>query len=132
RRYVLGLGEVRPARSRAAAGLHVRVVPALRRHVGDGVRTSEPAQRALDALVEVHYRPHGARRPLLEGRVARRAEAALLPGDGVGDRVTDRNGGDGDALAHLGPLGHVELVGLLWIALTRLHRVGLTPLLRAL
>src|SRR5438270_504377 len=61
----LGLGADRLAHPAAAAGLHVRVVQAVGRHVEDGVRTGQPAQRALDALVEVHHGPHGAGRPLL-------------------------------------------------------------------
>src|SRR5712664_4135997 len=121
----LGLGADGLAYAAAAAGLHVRVVEALGRHVEDGVRTRQPAERALDALVEVHHRPHGARRPLLERRVALGTVAALLPGDRVGHLVAHRDAGDGDAFPHLGPLGHRELVRLLRIALRRLHRVRL-------
>src|SRR4029453_17372432 len=43
----------------SAARLHVRVVQALRRHVEAAVRALNPAERALDAGVEVHHRPHG-------------------------------------------------------------------------
>src|SRR5262249_61812381 len=62
----------RLAHAAAAARLHVGVVQAVGRHVEAGVRALDPAERALHALVEVDYRPHGARRVLLEVRIALR------------------------------------------------------------
>src|SRR6267154_5949028 len=82
-RDAVGLRADRLAHAAAAAGLEVRVVEALGSDVEAAVRTGEPAERALDALVEVDHGPHGPGRVLLEGRVARWLVAAFDPGDGV-------------------------------------------------
>src|SRR5437016_4519804 len=101
----------------AAASLEVCVIEPLGGDVEDAVRTLQPAERALDALVEVDHRPHGARRPLLERWVAPRTPAALLAGDGILHLAAEGDSGDGDSLAHLGPFWHLELVGFLRVAL---------------
>src|SRR5881396_3725413 len=62
----------RLADAAAAAGLHVRVVGAVRHDVKARVRTLDPAERALHAGVEVDDRAHGAGGELLEIRVALR------------------------------------------------------------
>src|SRR3954470_24916926 len=54
------LGAHRLAYPAAAAGLQVGVVEAVRRHVEAAVRTLQPAERALDALLEIDHRPHRA------------------------------------------------------------------------
>src|SRR5216684_8321142 len=83
------------AHAAAAAGFQIRVVEAVGRDVEAGVRTLQPAQSTLDTLLEVDHRPHGARRPLLEGLVAAGAPAADVAVHRVGHRTADRNGGDG-------------------------------------
>src|SRR5215831_19070754 len=92
---VLG-GAHRLAHPAAAARLHAGVVEAVGGHVEAGVRALDPAERALHALVEVDDGPHGARRVLLEVRIAlRHVPLAAFHG------LAHGNGGDGDALAHL-------------------------------
>src|SRR5713226_9747063 len=54
----------------AAARLHIRVVEAVRGDVEAGVRALQPAQRTLDASVEIHYWSHRARAELLKRGVA--------------------------------------------------------------
>src|SRR5712692_8052344 len=99
----------------AAAGLHVGVVEPVRRHVEARVRTLEPAERALHALVEVDDRAHGARGELLEIRVPL-GDIALATFHGLAD--WDR--GDADTLAHLPPLRLLEGKRRLRIALAGL------------
>src|SRR5207302_5693530 len=87
------------AHAAAAAGLHVRVVGAVRHDVETGVRTLDPAERALHARVEVDDRTHGPGGELLEVRVALRHVAlAVFLRLAHGDR-RDRH-----ALPHLPPL----------------------------
>src|SRR5712692_75667 len=112
----------RLAYAAAAARLHVSVVEALGRDVEAGVRALQPAERALDAGVEVHHRPHGAGSELLEGGVPRRLEAAHLASRRILHLMAPRDAWNVDALAHLRPLGQHELVWLLRIALRGLHR----------
>src|SRR5213594_4500570 len=100
----------------AAAGLHVRVVGAVRHDVEAGVRTLDPAQRALHAGVEVDDRAHRAGRELLEVRVPFRHVALPLL-----LRLADGDRGDRDALAHLPPLRHLEGVWGLEVALGELR-----------
>src|SRR6266568_3514114 len=114
----------RLADATAAARLHVGVVEAVGGHVEAGVRTLDPAERALHTLVEVDHRPHGPRGELLEVRVALRHVAlATLHG------LADGDGGDADALAHLPPLGLLEGVGRLGVALGDRHRADLEPVM---
>src|ERR1700674_888679 len=93
-----------------AASFHVGVVQALGGNVKTGIGALQPAQRALDAGVEVEDRPHRSCGELLERGIARRLEAAdrliLRVRHGMALRDTrDRN-----SIAHFVPLRHFELV----------------------
>src|SRR5947207_4561094 len=112
----------RLADAAAAAGLHVRVVGAVRHDVKAGVRTLDPAERALHAGVEVDDRAHGAGGELLEIRVALRHVPLprLL-------RLADGNRGDRHPLTHLPPLRHLEAVRDLGVALRDLHLTRFDP-----
>src|SRR5712692_6074065 len=107
----------------AAAGLHVGVVEPVWRDVEARVRALEPAERALHALVEVDDRAHRARGELLEIRVAL-GDIALAAFHGL----TDGDGGNADALAHLPPLRLLEGERRLRIALDDLDRAALQSL----
>src|SRR5256886_16255138 len=69
------------AEAAAAASLEACVIEPFGGDVENAVRTLQPAERALDAFVEVDHGAHGARRPLLEGGVAARTPAALFAGE---------------------------------------------------
>src|SRR5713101_4783983 len=115
-------GADRLAHAAAAARFHVGVVQAVGRHVEAGVGALDPAERALDALVEVDDRAHGARRVFLEVRVALRDVAlAALHG------LAHRDGRNGHAFAHLPPLRLLEGERRLGVALGDLDRTRLEP-----
>src|SRR5439155_6044831 len=117
----------RLAHAAAAARLHVGVVGAIGHDVEAGVGALDPAERALHARVEVDDGPHRPRRELLEVRVALRdVSLARLLGLAHGDR------GDCHAFPHLPPLGHLERVRDLGVALGQLDFAGLEPLVRFL
>src|SRR5262245_11721919 len=120
-------GADRLADAAAAARLHVGVVGAVGHHVEAGVGALDPAERALHARVEVDDRAHGPRRELLEVRVAL-GHVALAGFLGLADG--DRR--DRHALAHLPPLGHLERVRDLGVALGQLDLAALQALVRLL
>src|SRR5439155_14152629 len=82
----------------AAAGLHVGVVEPVGHDVEAAVRALEPAERALDARLEVDDRAHRPGRELLEDAAPLRAIASTTLA-----RLPDRERGNRHALAHLPP-----------------------------
>src|SRR5882724_6906555 len=117
----------RLAHAAAAARLHVAVVTASGHDVEAGVGALDPAERALHTRVEVDDGTHRPRGELFEVRVALRDVplARLL-------RLADGDRGDRHALPHLPPLGHLERIRDLGVALGQLDFAGLEPLVRLL
>src|SRR5712664_3477021 len=117
----------RLAHAAAAARLHVGVVSAIGHDVEAGVGALDPAERALHARVEVDDGSHRPRGELLEVRVAlgHIPLAVLL-------RLPDRDRRDGHAFPHLPPLGHLERVRDLGVALGQLDLARLESLVRLL
>src|SRR4029453_5361950 len=117
----------RLAHAAAAARLHVGVVGAVGHDIEAGVGALDPAESALHARVEVDDRAHRPCGELLEVWVALR-DVPLARFLGLAHR--DRR--NRDALAHLPPLGHLERVRDLGIALGHLDLARLEPVVRLL
>src|SRR5262247_4263448 len=113
----------RLADAAAAARLHVGVVGAVGHDIEAGIGALDPAEGALHARVEVDDGAHRPRRELLEVWVALR-DVPLARFLGLAHR--DRR--DRDALAHLPPLGHLERVRNLGVALGQLDLARLQAL----
>src|SRR5437867_8248519 len=109
----------------AIARLYVGVVGAIGHDVEAGVGALDPAERALHARVEVDDGPHRPRGELLEVRVA----LGHIP-LAIFLRLADRDRRDGHALPHLPPLGHLERIRDLDVALGQLDLARLEPLVR--
>src|SRR5438105_728958 len=114
-----------PVMSAVSSGLRVGVIQTFRRHVEARIRAMQPAQRALDAGIEINHRAHGARGELFECRIAIRAEATLGMAYGIFNSSACRNAGDCYAFPHFMPLRQIKLVRRFRISLIGTNRNAL-------
>src|SRR5580692_3567773 len=110
------------AHATPATSLHVRVIQTFRSYIETRIRTLQPAQRALDAGIEIHHGPHGSSAEFQERGVAVGLESSLRVRLWIVHLVSGGYAWDSDAFAHFMPLGQVEFVRHFRIPLVRGYR----------